>query len=147
MWCWTGGQEDEIRGFERGVADGMGGFEGVDEVRARLRADLKVAMKAREPEAVSALRTALAAIDNAEAVAVDGHAGALADGPIAGAMAGAGSTEAARRVLSMEDVRALLEAEIAERVAAAEGYDAGGQGEAADRLRREADVLRGYVEG
>lgn len=123
------------------------GLNGVDEMRARLRADLKAAMKAREPEAVSALRTALAAIDNAEAVPVDGAAGSPTDGPIAGATAGAGSTEAARRELSAGEVRALLAAEIAERVSAAEGYEAGGQREAADRLRREAEVLRRYVEG
>jgi uncharacterized protein YqeY len=116
-------------------------------VRARLRADLVVAMKAREVEAISALQTALAAIDNAEAVDVRAEAEVRPSGPIAGAQAGAGSTEMERRMLPVGEVRELLETEIADRIEAAERYEAGGHQERADRLRREADVLRRYVEG
>jgi uncharacterized protein YqeY len=125
----------------------MSAFGSVDAVRARLRADLVVAMKAREGEAVSALRTALAAIDNAEAVDVRAEAQVPPSGPIAGAQAGAGSTEMERRMLSVGEVRALLEAEIADRIEAAERYEAGGHHDRADRLRREVDVLSKYVEG
>lgn len=41
---------------------------GPQALRDALRRDLASAMKAREPDAVSALRTVIAAIDNAEAV-------------------------------------------------------------------------------
>lgn len=117
------------------------------ELRARMRRDLTVAMKARQADVVSALRTALAAIDNAEAVDVPPGDTVTASGPVAGAQAGVGSTEAARRVLSIEEVYALLETQIAERVAAADQYDAHGRHDMADRLRREAGILRSYVPG
>ena len=42
-------------------------------MRARLRQDLTAAMKARDAVAVTALRSAIAAIDNAEAVEVPGE--------------------------------------------------------------------------
>ncbi|GAA0627276.1 hypothetical protein GCM10009547_33550 [Sporichthya brevicatena] len=48
------------------------------DLRARLRADLVAAMKAK-PEVVSALRTTLAAIDNAEAIVAAHAAGRRAE--------------------------------------------------------------------
>lgn len=116
--------------------------EGARALRSRLRAALLEAMKARAPEAVAALRTAIAAIDNAEAVpaSADGAAPRASE-HFAGARAGAGSTEADRRVLSAAEVRALLEGEISARVAAAERYEALGRPDDAGRLRREAEVL------
>jgi uncharacterized protein YqeY len=111
-----------------------------------LRADLVAAMKARQPEVVAVLRTALAAIDNAEAVDLPEGGTESASGPIAGARSGVGSTEAARRALSIDDVRALLETQVSERLAAAGQYEAHGQYEAADRLRREAGVLGTYLD-
>jgi hypothetical protein len=110
-----------------------------------MRADLRAAMKARRREDVSALRTALAALDNAEGVApVDTPATETSE-HVAGARAGVGSAEVARRVLSADDVRALLREQIEERRTEAGRYDTGGHGEAADRLRREADVLDTYL--
>ena len=126
----------------------VSGLESAEEpwvLRSMLRADLTTAMKARQVEAVAALRTALAAIDNAEAVEVPGSTGALAGGRIAGAQSGVGSTEARRRDLSIGEVRAILSGQIEERVAAAALYDAKGQHDAAGRLRREADALRRYL--
>ena len=116
-------------------------------LRARMRADLVAAMKARETETVSALRTTLAAIDNAEAVAMPENVMDTVSGPIAGARTGVGSTEARRRDLSIDDLRAIVAAQIAERVDAAGQYDVFGRPEEATRLRREADVLRAYVDG
>lgn len=78
------------------------------EIRAALRADVTAAMKARDRDAVSALRTAIAAIDNAEAIATDADHGGQTSGDIAGAVGGVGSTEAARRDLTTPDVRAVL---------------------------------------
>lgn len=121
------------------------------ELRALLRADLVAAMKARRREAVSALRTALAAIENAEAVTAPtgtadaGATGAAGSEHVAGASAGVGSTEAPRRVLSAEDLHGLLRAQVTERRAEAERYTAHGAHDAAERLRAEADVLAGYL--
>jgi uncharacterized protein YqeY len=114
-------------------------------LRSMLRSDLVAAMKARQPEVVSALRTAIAAIDNAEAIEVHDSVEVRASRHFAGAQAGVGSTEAARRVLSIGEVRSLLEAQVSDRIAEADRYDALNQRAAASRLRREADVLRRYL--
>ena len=104
------------------------------------------AMRVRDQVAVSALRSAIAALDNAEAVAVDA-AGATSSGHVAGAAIGVGATEARRRELSRTDVAAVLAREIAERIDAAEQAAGHGQDGHADRLRAEARVLEGYVSG
>ncbi|CUR61079.1 conserved hypothetical protein [metagenome] len=87
-------------------------------LRTRLRAALLDARRARDAEAASTLRTALAALENAEAVpTTDATAGALEDAPL-----GVGVTEAARRVLSDADELAVLEAEIASLQEAGRAY-------------------------
>ena len=113
-------------------------------LRARLRAALSAAMKERDIATVRVVRSAIGAIDNAEAVdasvpvdRIDGNS------RIAGAVAGAGASEARRRELTDDDIDALLRAEIADRRAAATEYDATGPA-GADRaalLRTEADTL------
>jgi uncharacterized protein len=115
-------------------------------MRDRLRHDLTAAMKARDAIAISALRSAIAAIDNAEAVDVraDGARPATSE-HIAGATEGAGSAEAPRRVLTQAEVEAVIRAQVDERVRTAEEYEALGRGEMAERLRGEARVLLGYV--
>ncbi len=93
---------------------------------------------------VSALRTAIAAIDNAESV--DDTAQTTLDNThIAGATSGLGPAEAARKALSPADVRAILRAPIDDRAAEAERYDTLGQAQAAARLREEAAVIAGYL--
>ena len=77
-------------------------------LRSRLRAALVDARRARDAETVSTLRTALAALENAEAVPTGSVAGALEDAPV-----GVGAAEAERRVLSEADELAVLDAEIA----------------------------------
>ncbi|MGH1564649.1 hypothetical protein [Mumia sp. DW29H23] len=117
-------------------------------LRARMRTDLVAAMKARQPEVVTALRTAIAAIDNAEAVEVTEapHATSTAVSEhVAGTQSGAGATEAERRTLSADEVRAVLQVQIDERLAEAQGYEEHGRADAAARLRREADALQSYV--
>ncbi len=124
-------------------------------LRPRLDAALRAALRARDQVARSALRSALAAIDNATAVPGDAAssedaavphdqaAAAPAGSPhFAGAVAGLGAAEAERRRLAEADLEAIVRAEIAERLAAAAGYDQAGQSGAAARLRAEADVLR-----
>lgn len=120
--------------------------ETVQDLRSALRADLLTAMKARRSEVVSALRTALAAVDNAEAVAVPNAPMESASEHVAGAGIGVGSTETERRTLSIDEVRSLLRVQVQERVTEAELYDSYGRSEAAERLRREADALRKYTD-
>lgn len=121
-----------------------------DGVRQRLRAALPAAMKSRDQAAVAALRSALAAIDNAEAA----DAAPAPTGPgtadFAGTVAGLGAGEVPRRVVTESDAVAVVRAEIAERLAAAAGYDAAGRPEQAaraDRLRAEAAALTTHLTG
>jgi uncharacterized protein len=110
-----------------------------------MRAALPSAMRARDKAAVSALRAALAALDNAEAVAVDDDAlrgRALEEAPL-----GAGATEAPRRELHEGDVTDIVRAEAAERLDAAAQLTAPAHAERAARLRAEADVLLRLLDG
>jgi uncharacterized protein len=135
-----------------------------------MRRALTTAMKARDQRAVAALRSALAAIDNAEAVdtaktsAADGAAvniiraaeGSAAEGPaaegdpagggeIAGAAVGVGAAEVERRALTPAEVETIVRGEVAERRAAAHAYERAGQSGRAQRLRAEAEVLSAYL--
>lgn len=112
-------------------------------LRATMRADLSVAMKARNSRAISALRTAIAAIDNAESV--DSTATAPASAHIAGAAIGLGAAEAPRRSLSPAQVHAILRAQIDDRSAEADRYETLGQIEAAEGLRGEAQIIAAYL--
>jgi len=116
----------------------------VDEVRASMRTALKEAMRSRDKLAVNALRSGLSAIDNAEAVPAEPTTFGD-ESPIAGATVGLGSTEAARRELTLEDVRTVLQAEIEERQRAAVEIEGAGHPDRAGDLRREAAVLESVV--
>lgn len=126
--------------------------DATDDLRGLMRTGLVAAMKARRPEEVSALRTAIAAIDNASTVAVAEPASAAgsegpaaSEGPIAGARIGLGAAEAERRALTPADLRHLLQAQIDDRIAEAERYDAHAAHDAAERLRLEASALEPYL--
>jgi uncharacterized protein YqeY len=137
-----------------------------DDLRNRLRRALPAAMKARDRPAVTALRSALAAIDNAEAFDPDE---ALAEGRydvlepagwepadpdaddvdaahpgFAGTIAGVGATEVERRSLTPKQVEGIVRAEIETREVAAtlEGV---GKHEHAERVRAEMKVLLSHV--
>ncbi len=113
-----------------------------EDMRERLRGALRAAMRARDTAAASALRTALAAIANAEAIPVSDSAAAATTSPhFAGAAAGLGAAEAERRSLTDDEVRLIVRAEIDERLAAAADYERHGHAGHADRLRREAQAL------
>ncbi len=104
-------------------------------LRTRLRAALLEARRARDAETVSTLRTALSALENAEAVPTTARAGAIEQAPV-----GAGSAEAARRVLSDTDELALLDEEIASLREAARVL-ASSAPERSTAVRRAAEVL------
>jgi uncharacterized protein len=93
----------------------------------------------------AALRTTIAAIDNAEAVAAPGANAPVTSARIAGAHPGVGSTEAVRRQLDGSQLRTILRDQIAEHTREADRYDALGQAEAAQRLRHQAGVLAEYL--
>jgi uncharacterized protein YqeY len=114
-------------------------------LRPQLRHALKTAMRSRDTAAVTALRSALAAIDNAEAISSDAPATHIGDGPIAGAVNGLGGSEAARRELTEPEIIELVAAQARERDDAADEYQRLGQHDAADRLRAEAAVLRQHL--
>jgi uncharacterized protein YqeY len=107
-------------------------------LRQRLRESLKAALSARDGVAVAVLRSALAAIDNAEA----------ADWSAApkGVRLGVGAGEIARRKLSAQEVLGVLRAEVSERVAAAAEYERLGRARQALGLKAEAAALESVLE-
>jgi hypothetical protein len=106
-------------------------------LRAALATALAGATKQRDRAAVKTYRSAMAAIDNAEAVPLtDRHRAAASEG----SAVGIGRGDVQRRALSDADVRAVLQAEIDEARAAADALherDAA----AAGRLREAARLL------
>ena len=113
-----------------------------EDLTERLHAGLRAALRSRDMVAAAALRSALAAIANAEAVATDSPAVAPASSEhVAGAVAGLGAGEAKRRVLTDAEVGQIVDAEIAERMAAALVYESTGHAQHAMRLRHEAKEL------
>jgi uncharacterized protein YqeY len=115
--------------------------------RQRLQLALGEALRARDKVAISALRSALAAIDNASAVPAAPAPAAGADGShFAGTVAGLGAGEAERRRLTEAEAEQIVRAEVAERQAAARGYDQTGHADQAARLRQEAQILLSVIE-
>ena len=102
-------------------------------------------MRARDKAAVSALRSTLAALDNAEAVPLDEAATgglALEQSPV-----GAGATEAVRRELSEHRAVDIVRAEVTERLDAAARLTAPPHADRIARLHAEADVLLRFLDG
>jgi uncharacterized protein YqeY len=114
-------------------------------LRQQLRAALSVAIKARDRVAVSALRSTLGAIENAEAVDRPGGNAPGSSLAIEQIAVGVGATEVERRVLTEDDVRGIVRAELAEREDAAGTYELVGRDEHAERLRAEIRVLALYA--
>jgi uncharacterized protein len=125
-----------------------------DTIRAGLELALRTAIKARDTVAVSALRSVLAAIGNAEAVPQPTRStttaasadGAVASQHVAGGATGLGATEADRKTLTGDETAALVRNEIAERQAAARQYEDAGHQERAARLLREVRVIQAALE-
>jgi uncharacterized protein YqeY len=107
--------------------------------RATLRDALLAARKDRDAVRTAALRSALAAIDNAE-TPDDATVDAPSSGTIAGGVVGLGAAEVARRELSDAQIRELVHTEIDERLEAAGTIDTV-HAERAATLRAEAAVL------
>ncbi len=114
-------------------------------IRDRLRAALRIAMTSRDTLAVDAIRTALAAIDNAEAVDIADTTTAFSVSRIAGSVAGVAGADVPRRSLTEAEMAELVEREAADRRAAAEGYEQEGYAQRAAELRNSAAVLDGLL--
>lgn len=108
-------------------------------IRDRIRRDLTPAMRDRDMPRVRALRSALGAIDNAEAVPTTARAGAVENLSV-----GVGGTEAARRELTAADLLDILQQEVDERETAATEC-AETAPEWAKKLRAEAAVIEAYT--
>jgi uncharacterized protein len=102
-------------------------------------------MKAQRRDEMDALRNLIAAIDNAEAVEISSPAPPPSSEHVAGAVAGLGTADAARRSLSEHDLRRVIEAELWERDAQAERLTLLGRADDASRLRTEAAVIARYL--
>ena len=108
----------------------------------RLNQALSRALKSRDAISVSALRSALGAIGNAEAPDAGTVSPATTSSPdFAGTAAGLGAGETPRRRLSDAQVDQIVRTEISERQAAAREYEQTGHPDRADRLRHEARAL------
>jgi uncharacterized protein YqeY len=104
-------------------------------VRDELESDLTVAMSDRDATRVAAIRTALAAIDNAEAV----------EGSEVPPGSGVYETELPRRMLIEEEVLAVVSGVRDELRDSASEMRRVGQLEEADRLERQVEVLDAYL--
>ena len=130
--------------------------EATEDIRARMRRGLVDAMKARDQQAVAALRSMLARIDNAEAVDADAvDDDGLDDEPalysgeghpaVAGSVLGVGAAEVDRRVLTPEEMAAIVRDDVEEREIAAEVLVRVGRPDQAERLRAQAELLTTYL--
>jgi hypothetical protein len=117
------------------------------DIRERLRSALPGAIKSRDTVAVAALRSALAAIENGEAVDASQAPAPVEHLDIAGGVSGLGAGEVTRRRLTPTQMEQIVRAEVTDRQAAERDYRHAGQREAAERLRGEADVLLSYLDG
>lgn len=116
-------------------------------IRTALRSRLTTAMRARDRDAVSAVRGALAAIDNAEAVPVAARpaGGSATSDDVAGAVLGVGAAEADRLVLGDAAERAVVDAEIAALDEAEQAYAAHGAEARVRSAATGASVLRSVL--
>jgi uncharacterized protein len=107
----------------RVVGDLSAMLAGPARTRERLSAALRAALRARNSVAVAALRSAMAAIDSAEAVNPDGlSAQATGDLHLAGAVEGLRAAEVARRGVGETEVGNIVRAEVTDRRAVARDY-------------------------
>ena len=108
-----------------------------DRLIARLQADLREARRARDTHAIAARRTLLAAIQNAEAPAVDTDG--AAPPPTVGRL-----VDVARDVLTDADLDAIVDHEIADRMDTIHQIEPYGRADEVVALQAEIEVIRPY---
>lgn len=104
-------------------------------------------MRERDRAATSALRSAVAAIENAEAVPVVDSPAVATSADVAGAALGVGAAEAERLVLDATDERRVVVGEVVALVEARAAYAAAGDTERAAAASAGARVLRDVLDG
>lgn len=108
----------------------------------QLRADLLEARKTKDTAHMQTLKSLIARVDNAEAIPT-AQTGVEVDNQFfAGAKSGLGSTEAERKVLSMQDIRDIIASEIAEIEATLNDLKGSGHEERIEELETQAGYLR-----
>jgi uncharacterized protein len=105
-------------------------------LRQILQTDLTAAMKARDTQRISVLRSTLSAVANAEAFEVAT--------PVTGRASGR-PTEVDRKELSESDITTIVRREHEELAAAAEEFSRLGETERAEGLHRQAELLAIYL--
>ncbi|TFU03387.1 hypothetical protein EUV02_09420 [Polymorphobacter arshaanensis] len=115
--------------------------DAAEALKRRVRADLGVAIKQRHAAAISALRSLMAALDNAQAVPTDAQHVRYVPRDFADR-----SAEVARLKLTPADVARLVAHEVESRHAAAAQMAEHGRSDHAEKLLAEAAVLKVYVE-
>jgi hypothetical protein len=103
-------------------------------------------MRERDRAATSALRSAVAAIENAEAVPVVDRPTVATSADVAGAALGIGAAEAERLVLDATDERRVVAAELVALAEAEAAYAAAGDTERATAASAGARVLRDVLD-
>ena len=116
------------------------GHDAGHEMKARMRADLRAAMKEGRGADARLLRLLIAAIDNAEAPPARAGCGAAEQHRFL-----SGAAEVERRLLDADRVRAILLAEIEEREQAAAEMDRLDRPDRADAIRAEARLAATYL--
>jgi uncharacterized protein len=101
-----------------------------------LKRDLLAARKAKDGLRVSALQSVLTRVTNAEAVPTDGSSSISV---------GVGTTEVARRVLSEQDVRQILQDEIDELQGAISQMAAHQDNSYASELKQKSSIIQTYL--
>ena len=111
------------------------------DMKARLRADLRTAMKDKRAIEAKVIRALIAAIDNAEAPPAREGQTALVHHHFR-----SGSAEIERLLLSVADVRGVIAADIHERERAAAEMERLGLMDRAEILRVEAVIAKRYID-
>jgi uncharacterized protein YqeY len=104
-------------------------------IRQQITADLKSAMKARQTDTVSTLRTLLGEIANAEAVETDTDYV-----PVVGR-----TNDVPRKTLTDEDIRQVLQTEADNHRAAIADFESVGHQEAINRLQIGLDLINSHL--
>lgn len=117
-----------------------------DDLRVGLRHRLRAAVRDHDRIAIAALREAIAALDNAEAVPIDTDLNAQVGQHVAGGVVGLGAGEAERRTLDVAAQQAIVTTIIDARLAAASTYEEHRQTARAADLRSSAEILIAILE-
>ena len=114
-------------------------------VRVALRQRLSTALRERDKPVAATMRSAIAALENAEAAPAAPGVTPATSRHVAGAAIGVGAAEAERLALDDETESAILRGEVDSLLEAAREYESVGHGDRAVEARTAADALSTVV--